>query len=86
MELDKEINILNLLKNAKKISIDTFISDFNNVSYSLIIQNNKLKQISYKDEIENDVVILFTNVKQNHTINQKVFKYFIPFDFDIIKK
>jgi len=85
-KLDKEINILNLLQNAKKVSNNSYLSNFNNVDYSLKLQNGKLSQISYQDEIENDVIISFSNVKQNHKIDQQVFNFFIPLEFDIIKK
>ena len=85
-KIEEEINILNLLKNAKKISENSYISLFNNVEYSLTLKNKKLQKISYKDEIENNVIISFTNVQQNHKINKDTFLFFIPFEFDIIKK
>jgi len=85
-KLENEINILSLLNNAKKISQTKYISNFNNINYTLTMNNNKLQDISYKDEIENDVIITFTNVQQNHKIDSKIFKFFIPLEFDIIKK
>ena len=85
-KLDKEINILNLLKNAKAISNNTYLSHFNNVDYSLQLKGNILTQISYQDEIENDVIISFKNVLLNHKIDLDTFKFYIPSDFDIIKK
>lgn len=85
-QLDKEINILNLLKNSQKISGNLFLSHFNNIDYSLTLENKKLKQISYKDELENDVLISFEKIQQNHKIDQKIFNFLIPLEFDIIKK
>jgi len=85
-KIDQEINILNLLKNAKKISTNNYLSLFNNVEYSLTLDNKKLKKITYKDEIENNVIITFTNIQQNHKIEKDVFLFTIPFEFDIIKK
>ncbi len=85
-QIDQEINILNLLKNAKKISTDTYLSLFNNVEYTLTLDNTKLVKITYKDEIENSVIITFKNVQQNHKINKDIFLFTIPFEFDIIKK
>jgi len=85
-KLDKEINILNLLKNSKKISNNIYTSDFNNIQYRLTLKNKKLQQISYQDELENNVVISFKNVKQNQKINNKIFKFTIPLEFDVIKK
>jgi len=85
-KIDQEINILNLLKNAKKISTNNYLSLFNNVEYSLTLENKKLNKIAYQDEIENNVIITFTNVQQNHKINKDIFLFTIPFEFDIIKK
>tara|TARA_B110000046_G_C12989328_1_gene397122 strand:+ start:366 stop:878 length:513 start_codon:yes stop_codon:yes gene_type:complete len=85
-KIDKEINILNLLKTSQKISDEMYISTFNNTKYTLTINNKLLKKISYKDELENSINIYFKNIKQNHTIHKNIFKFYIPVDYDIIKK
>ena len=85
-KIDKEINILNLLKKAKKITTNEYQSEFNNITYTLNIENGNLQQIKYQDEIENDVTITFTNIKQNHIINSEIFLFTIPYDYDVIKK
>lgn len=85
-KFDKEINILNLLKTAKKISDEIYISTFNNTKYILTLNNTLLKKISYKDALENSVNIYFNTIKQNHTINKSIFKFYIPSHYDIIKK
>ncbi|MGB3751425.1 MAG: LolA-like outer membrane lipoprotein chaperone [Arcobacteraceae bacterium] len=84
--LDKEINIINLLKNAQEISINEYKSNFNNIEYSLTLKNGQLQKISYQDEIENDVVISFFDVKQNEKIDDEVFKFIIPDYYDVIRK
>jgi len=84
--LNKEINIINLLKTAEKISQNELRSNFNNVDYFLTLENQKLQKISYKDEIENDVVISFFDVKQDKEIDEKVFKFIIPDYYDVIQK
>ncbi|BFU78752.1 LolA-like outer membrane lipoprotein chaperone [Arcobacter sp. 15-2] len=83
---DKEINILALLKKAKKISQNLYTSRFNNIDFNLTLHNNRLKNISYKDELENSVLIEFTQVQQNHNIEDKIFKFRIPNHYDLIKK
>ena len=85
-KIDQEINILNLLKKAKKITTNEYQSEFNNITYTLNIENGNLQQIKYQDEIENDVTITFTNIKQNHIINSEIFLFTIPYDYDVIKK
>jgi len=85
-KIDNEINILALLKKAKKISQNSYISWFNNIEFNISLHNNRLKSISYKDELENNVFIEFTQVKQNDIIEGEIFKFQIPYHYDLIKK
>ena len=85
-KLDKEFNILELLSNATKISDSQYLTTFNNIQYNLTIIDNKLQQISYKDTIDNDIFISFSNVHQNQSIPNKTFEFQIPKEYDIIRK
>jgi len=85
-EIDKEINLLSLLTDAKKVAPNSYISKLNNVEYKILLRDNKLTRISYTDEIDNKVSIYFENSLQNHTLNKNIFKYSIPSEFDIIQK
>lgn len=85
-ELDKEFNILELLENATKISASQYLATFNNTQYQLTIMDNKLQQISYKDTIDNNIFISFSNISQNKSISNKIFTYQIPQEYDIIRK
>jgi len=84
--LNKEINIINLLKNAQEISKNKYKSNFNNIDYVLTLENNQLQNISYKDELENEVIISFFDVKQDEKIDDAVFKFMIPDYYDVIRK
>jgi len=85
-KLDKEINLLNLLKNAKEISKDKYESTLYNTQYILTISNDQLTQINYTDEIDNKVKISFENIQQNHKLSKNKFEFMIPFEYDIIRK
>jgi outer membrane lipoprotein carrier protein len=85
-KLDKDLNILELLDNAKKLSPSEYISTFNNTQYKLIIIDDTLQSISYKDTIDNNVLISFSKITQNQSISDEIFKFTIPNDYDIIKK
>jgi len=85
-ELDQEINILELLKDATKISHGQYISKLHNTKYTILLRDEKLSRISYKDEIDNKVTIYFENSLQNNTLDNNIFKYTIPSEFDIIQK
>ena len=84
--LDKEINILTLIKTAKKIQPNKYVSNFNNTDYYLYFDQELLQRITYEDELENKVVISFTKVQQNTPIEDSIFKFYIPIEYDVIKK
>ncbi len=85
-KLDKVPNILSLLKQAKKISKDTYITTFNNTQYRILVNHNQIENISYQDELHNRVKIAFENQKSNKKISDKQFTYHIPVDYDILEQ
>lgn len=85
-KIEKEINILELIKNASKVSKHTYLSSIDGKDYTLTIDNNILQKITYKDEVDNNITIQFTNSKQNHLIDKKIFQISIPYEYDIIRK
>ena len=84
--LNKVPNIITILKNAKKVSKNTLIANFNKTKYTIILEKNIVKRISYKDEMQNNVSIRFTNVKTNKPISDDLFIYEIPAGFDILRQ
>ncbi len=84
--LDKEINILELVQDAVKVSKDTYLTTLNDREYTIKIINKILTMIKYQDEIDNNITITFDNIKQNKQIESSVFYYNIPHSFDIIRK
>ncbi|MEA2050903.1 MAG: LolA-like outer membrane lipoprotein chaperone [Campylobacterota bacterium] len=84
--LEKEINLLKLLKDAKHISNNIYKSNLYSRDYILTIENNILNSIEYSDELDNKVKISFFNIKQNQNINENIFKFIIPYEYDIIRK
>ena len=85
-KLDKVPNILKLLKSAKKISDNRLQTKFNGLTYHITTQGNTIQKISYIDEMQNSVVIQFSNEKVNKTIDKSRFTYTIPADYDILEQ
>ncbi|NQY93652.1 MAG: outer-membrane lipoprotein carrier protein LolA [Campylobacteraceae bacterium] len=84
--LKKEINIVKLLKSAKKIGSNIYVTSANDIDFELLIENRRIKSIKYEDEIENKITIIFTNIIQNETIDEKHFVFQAPDYYDIIRK
>ncbi|MBT0879102.1 hypothetical protein KJQ97_06685, partial [Campylobacter sp. 2018MI01] len=58
---------------------------YDNIIYYVKVLNNLLTNISYKDELDNQVSIDFINSKINLKINDDIFKYSIPKNYDVIR-
>jgi len=84
--LNSEVNLLALLKSAKKISNEKYEAVINDVKYTFFIKNNKIDKILYKDELDNKVSIELFNSVYNEVINESIFKFIAPSTYDIIRK
>ncbi len=83
--LEKTKNIIDILKKAKKIGDKKYKAIYYNQTYYIFFdKNNHLKKITFKDKVDNKVEIIFYNTKQNIKIEDKIFKYRIDPDFDVI--
>lgn len=85
-KVQKELNFSTLLNNAIKIDSYTYQSIINNTKYTLFIKKGILQSISYTDEIENKVSIIFSNQVIDKEIDSKTFLFDQDPDFDIIKR
>ncbi|PHR74234.1 MAG: cell envelope biogenesis protein LolA [Arcobacter sp.] len=84
--LNSEVNLLALLKSAKKISNEKYEAEINEVIYTFLIKDNKIDKIVYKDELDNKVSIELFNSVYNEEIKESIFKFVAPSYYDIIRK
>lgn len=84
-KLQSGIDFFNIIKNAKKIDKDTYITNFQSVKYTIYTKNSNLKSIKYKDQLDNTILINFTEPITNKDIKLSDFEPKIPLEYDIIK-
>ncbi|MFZ9659616.1 MAG: LolA-like outer membrane lipoprotein chaperone [Arcobacteraceae bacterium] len=84
--LSNELNIIKIINESKKISQNEYENMIDGIRYSITIENNILKTIKYSDELGNKVSIIFTNFIKNSLINDDVFLFKIPSNYDVIRK
>ncbi len=84
--IEKEINIINLLKNAQEINKNLYKTKLSNIEYFIQVKNEKIKSLSYEDELQNKITIDFNEVSQNSEIDDELFRFLPPDYYDIIKK
>lgn len=84
--LDKEINLFKILEEAQQINSNEYEATLNEINYTIILKDNSISSIQYKDELENQVLITFNEVIQNPVIDSELFKFLPPVYYDIIRK
>jgi len=84
-KINSNFDFFALIKNAVQVDNNIYKATFQEVTYSITIKASKIESISYKNELENRVVIKFSNQIQNKNIDTNVFTPNIPTDYDIIR-
>ena len=62
--------------NTKRITADFTIS----------MSSNRIKKITYKDTLDNSVEIIFSNSVQDEPIDDNIFVFVAPSNYDLIRK
>lgn len=83
--IDSTLDFFNMIKNAKELKKDVYEASFENKIFTITTKEEIIDSISYIDEFENRVKILFLNQIQNKEINKEIFRPKYPLDFDVIR-
>jgi outer membrane lipoprotein carrier protein len=83
--IQSNFDFFNMIKNAKQIEKDTYLASYQNSNFTIKTKDSLIQSISYIDEYENKVLIVFTNQKQNEKIKTEIFIPNVPLDYDIIR-
>jgi len=83
--IDATLDFFNMIKNAKEIKKDIYEASFNGKIFTVTTKEEIIDSISYTDEFENRVKILFLNQVQNKEIKKEIFRPKYPLEFDVIR-
>lgn len=79
-------DFFSMLKNAKQLDENNYVASFEESKLYIRLKDSKVFSLSYKDEFDNDVKIIFTQQLQNEVIKPEVFNVSYPQDYDVIKE
>lgn len=82
--LQENLDLLTLLKNAKKITENRYQANILEQKYDLLLENGIPKQINFQDTLGNKIEIVFENAKVNVAIDSKVFDFNPKSEIEII--
>lgn len=85
--LNKALDLIEILKNAKHYKGNLYIANYQDRNYTFSLdKTGKIDQIAYKDELDNIVNIHFQNMVYKDTLNSdKLMTCPYPDSFDIIR-
>ncbi|MCK4875617.1 MAG: outer membrane lipoprotein chaperone LolA [Sulfurimonas sp.] len=84
-KVESKFDFFKMISNAKEIKKNIYVANYKDSKFTIVQSDNLIESISYIDEFENRVKIVFKNQKQNHSINSKIFTPSYPLHYDIIK-
>ena len=74
-----------MIQNAKEIEKNRYEANYKESKFTITTNNKLIESISYIDEFENNVKIVFKNQKQNEKISRELFTPRYSLEFDVIR-
>ena len=82
----KELNPIQMFKESKKISPTERVSEFDGNRISIKLDTEKVKSMSFRDKVDNDVTIRFITFVKNGKLEDRLFVFEPGEDVDIIRQ
>ncbi len=82
--LRENIDVLNLIKQAKFVGENHYIAEILGQKYDLFFEKGILKQIAFADLVGNHIEIFFDGIQINHKIDPKIFEFKPTSNLDIL--
>ena len=79
------MNFFKILSSAKRVDGVHFKASYHNINFILEEENGLIISLSYEDELENKILIVFSKQRQNRPIEDSLFTPKVPKDYDIIR-
>lgn len=79
------MNFFKILTSAKHVDENHYKARYHNIDFTLKEEHGVIISLSYEDELENKILIVFSKQRQNRPIEDTFFIPKVPKDFDIIR-
>jgi len=77
-------NLTEILKSAKRVTNNTYETEYNDTKYVIHVEGDKIESISYSDKLENHVLIKLFDQTINTFLDDTLFEVTIPDGFDVV--
>jgi len=76
--LSKDINLISITKTNAIFSVDIPLDEMTDITLHIDIENNTIDKIQYEDDMNNTVLIEFTNQIFNRILSRDINEFVIP--------
>lgn len=83
--VESNFDFFNMISHAKKVGENRYETSFQNTKFDIKTKNELIESITYRDEFENKIEIVFKNQMQNEAVEKDIFVPKIPEGYDIIQ-
>jgi len=84
-EIRGGMNFFKILSSAKAVDDTHYLATYHKINFILKQENGVIISLSYEDELENKILIIFSKQRQNRFIEDNLFRPKVPQDYDIIR-
>ena len=84
MKMDKNLKLFSIFKKTKKIGKNKYKANVKTKKYIIYYKNKNIQKIIFKDYLDNDVSISFSNHRKNIHYKNSFFRFRPPSFYDIL--
>lgn len=85
MKMQESLELFRIFKNTKKVSKNKYIAKVRGKKYIIFYAKNNIQKIIFKDDLDNDVNMVFSKHKKNIPYKKKFFSFNPPSHYDILE-
>lgn len=85
IKINKNLELFKIFRQTKKVSKNTYIASLQGKKYKIIYENKLINKIIFKDELENNVNIIFSKHRKNISYKNSFFIFSPPSHYDVLR-
>ena len=85
IKIKKNLELFKIFRKTKKIAKNTYLANIQDKQYKIIYKNKIINKIIFKDELENNVNMVFSKHRKNIPYKNNFFIFSPPSYYDVLR-
>jgi outer membrane lipoprotein carrier protein len=83
-KIGNNLDLFAIFSKAKSLGDEFYLANYMDMDFKIKMDGDTIESISYRDDFENSVEVIFEDQKTNIELEDNMFKADIPNDYDVI--